>query len=336
MFLLFAWLAACFLPLDARAEPTTVLRFGSISPSESPWGRAMRDWSKEVAQATQGAVRIKWYLDGIAGEDLEQYERIKRGQLDGTASAYPVCEKVAPVLRVMRLQGLFQSRNEAKEVVNHLQSTAAAQAKDNGFSYLGNSGIGQQIILTRSPVRTMDELRKVKLSRWNVDDLGIAGARAMGLQIVPIDLLAEIGRAYDEGRVDGFITFVVPALIFQQSARAKYLLDLRGSYQWGCLVMTSKAMNRLPIEHQRILQASGARLAVRVEEESRKLEEELMGRIFQEQGLKILPISTSFRAEFFAAAQASRDQVGEKHFPKALLDRVLRILADFRAQHSKQ
>ena len=66
---------------------------------------------------------MKWYLGGIAGDELAALERVKRGQLDGEAGAI-FCQRLAPTLRVARVPGLFESREEFIYVVGPPQADA--------------------------------------------------------------------------------------------------------------------------------------------------------------------------------------------------------------------
>ena len=50
-------------------------------------------------------------------------ERVRKGQLDGVASGQFLCEAAAPSMRVLRMPGVFQSRDEARDVVAHLLPT---------------------------------------------------------------------------------------------------------------------------------------------------------------------------------------------------------------------
>jgi hypothetical protein len=50
--------------------------------------------------------------------------------------------------------------------------------------------------------------------------------------------------------------------------------------------------------------------------------------------LDSVPVSESFREEFFSAARAAREKLSDKFVKRALLDQVLKMLADHRAEHA--
>jgi hypothetical protein len=55
--------------------------------------------------------------------------------------------------------------------------------------------------------------------------------------------------------------------------------------------------------------------------------------LFEKQGLRPMPPSEAFRSEFFESARAARERTAVRLIPRALLDRVLHLLADYRAEH---
>lgn len=327
----FALLALFAAP--AAADPI-VLRFATVAPEGSPWARETQAFARNVEARSEGQVHIKWYLGGVAGDELEQGERIRRGQLAGSATGQMLCERIAPSLRIARLPGVFQDRDEAAYVMNRLQPALAAEAHQAGFILASNFGIGPDVLFTRRPVKSMAELRKLRLWHWDLDEVGIATSRAMGLEVVPLPI-AEAARAYDEGRIDGFFAIPSAALAFQWSARATYVIDLRRSYIWGCLIWSEAQGLALAPELQRALGLAAGAVQPRIEAAGRETDDALLGGLFAKQGLQVLAVDEGFREEFFASARAARERVGARYVRPQLLDQVLRMLADFRAEHRR-
>src|SRR5581483_5133972 len=91
-------LAAALTAARAPADGHFVVRMATVAPDGTAYARELRAFSREVADATQGEVSMKWYWGGIAGYDRQVAERVKRGQLDGVASGM-ICQLVAPSFR---------------------------------------------------------------------------------------------------------------------------------------------------------------------------------------------------------------------------------------------
>ena len=109
-----------------RAEPATVLRIATAAPDGTGWAREIRAFAREVEISTHGKVTVKWYFGGIAGDEVEVADRVQRGQLDGTASGGVLCQRSSPTMRVIGLQGMVQTRDEARHLHGLLRADIAA------------------------------------------------------------------------------------------------------------------------------------------------------------------------------------------------------------------
>jgi TRAP-type transport system periplasmic protein len=318
---------------SAAADPI-VVRMASVAPEGSAWANLLRDWAQELEAVSGGAVRAKWYFSGITGDELETFEGIRKNHLDGIASGGMICERLAPSMKIQGLAGVFQSREEAAYVMERLRPTLEQETRRAGFELLIQTGLGPEVLFTRTPVRSMADLRKNKMWRWSADEPGIAMAHEMGLPVVPLDLDVA-GKAYDDKRVDGFIAIPTAALAFQWSAQARYITDLRLGYLTGCVAVSQSALDRMTAEQQKLFRSLFAKYDALFQEMGRRQDEALLGGLFVKQGLKPIPPSEGFRSEFFEVARAARERAATRFVSRATLDRVLKWLADYRAEHSE-
>jgi len=326
---------ACFLALllaGSVARADTVLRMAAIAPDGSPWTRELKAFARELESRTKGRVRLKWYWGAIAGDELQVLDRIKRDQLDGEAGAQ-FCDRLAPSLRVMRMLGLFQSWDEAQYVEARLHSTLEAEFRQAGFTGFA-SGMGNDILFTRSPVRSLADLRKIRIWHWSLDDVLGAQLKAMGVSTVPTDV-ADAMKAYDDNKFDAFVSIPLGALAYQWSARTRYFTDLRLAFLPGCLVVANRGFDMLSVEDQHAFREAAAKLTVRFEDLGRTLDKRLVGGLFERQGLKHVPASELFRSELFAAAEEARAHVPPSLVPPQLMQKVGGWLADYRAQNHR-
>ena len=333
------WIAAtvlgALLCVSASAEPnaqTYVIRVATVAPDGSEWAKSFKGMQKELEAATSGRLRMKIYYGGSAGSELESRDRVLRGQLDGVVSGGMLCERLMPSMKVLRIPGLFQSRDESFYVTHELEETLEAEAHQAGFTLLGTSGIGPDMIFSRRPLRTMDEIVKTRLWVWDLDDTASMIKREMGWTPVPLSLTAA-ARAYDEGKIDGFYAIPSAVLAFQWYTQARYIIDLRASYLVGCVVVADRAIDALPVDLQKAFRLVNNGLVHRMENLGRRLDKKLLGGLFQKQGLQLVPVSETVRAEFFASARAARERLGAKLVPREIMDRVMKLLADYRAEH---
>jgi TRAP-type transport system periplasmic protein len=291
----------------AQADPIT-LRMATAVPEGTEWARVGKAFARDVEELTQGQVKVKWYLGGIAGNELQMLDRMKREQLDGVGSGGVLCQRLAPTIRVTRLVGLIHSRAEAELVITRLKPTLDEEFKKNGFVNLWEAGLGTSLIFSRKPVQSMDDLKQARLWTWDIDNVFSTGLRAMGVPIVasPLD---DAAPAYDSGRSDGFITMPAAALAFQWSAQTRYLTHLPMGFLSACFIMPNRTFDALPVEHQQAIRQASAKFQARMEEVGRQQDDALVeGGLFKRQGLQLMAASQAFRDAFYAAAKAVRDR----------------------------
>jgi TRAP-type transport system periplasmic protein len=315
----------------AAAEPHT-LRLATIAPEGTAWARELRAFARDVETATNGEVRVKMYFGAIAGDEMQVYGRIRRGQLDGAASGGAICEKLAPSMRVMRVMGLMNDYREVNHVTSRLLPTFEAEYKKNGFVHLGTTPLGAHILFTRKPVANLSDLTQGRYWVWLHDDVLQQEMPSLGVHLVPMEL-EEGARAYEQGRIDGFLAPPQVALAFQWSAHARYLTALPIDALSGCMVITERAFDQLPTASQQAVRNAAAKLAVRFGDLGVKTDAALLGGLFAKQGMTAVKLTDAFRAEFFTRARNIREQLGDKLVPTPLLNRVLTLLADYRAEH---
>ena len=100
----------------------------------------------------------------------------------------------------------------------------------------------------------------------------------------------------------------------------------------GCILIANRAFDRIAIEHQQIVRAAVAKMAMRIEDISQRDDEALVGALFARQGLQVSAPSAAFRADFFAAAEKARATLSESVVPHVVIARVLKALAEVRAK----
>jgi TRAP-type C4-dicarboxylate transport system substrate-binding protein len=318
----------------ARAEePAVRIRMAAAAPEGTGWAREFHTLARELAEATRGRVQMKWVLGGIAGDELQQLDRIQRGQLDGAAGAM-FCERLAPTMRVGRIVGLFQTREEWRFVMSRLLRDIDAEFARAGFVNLGVGSFGNVILFSRKPLRSFADLRQQRMWTYELDQVTISMLRHMGLNLQPGSLDGAL-KEYDEERVDGFVAAAQPALAFQWSSRARFFSDLVVNELPGCIALAQRTYDQLSLGQREALHQAVSKFQARFDELGRLVDDQLMNGLFEKQGTHRYAAPDALRSEFFEAARAAREQLGATLVPKELLARTLGLLADYRSAQQR-
>jgi len=323
----------CLLSLVGSAgasvadEGTRELRFAAIAPEGTAWARESHAFGREVESATGGGVRVKWYFGGIAGDELTELERLKRGQIDGLAGT-TYCQRIAPTLRALEVVGFVSSHDQAARAIKMLQPQVEREfAQTTIRAVFLTLGFGHRVLFSRMPVHSMTELRAGRYWVWDQDEVLRVQLPAMGVHIVPLPL-EEAAHAYEENRIDGFIVIPTAALAFQYSTLARYFTDLESGYLPGCLAMAQASIDRLQYKQQLQLMDAAAKLRLRVEDIGIRMDEQLLGgkSLFQKQGLRFVPMSASFREEWLREGRAAYRRLAAELVPSAGARKLLESL----------
>ncbi|HEX4462672.1 MAG TPA: TRAP transporter substrate-binding protein DctP, partial [Polyangia bacterium] len=298
-------------------------------PDGSMWARQARSFAREVEEASHGQLRVKWYFSGADGDERAQLRYLRERKLDGMASA--VCGSLAPALKVTSVVGLFQARDEGTYILRKLRPLIDKQMRDNGVTDLGLGGFGEAVLFSRTPVRSLAEMQRGTYFFWDMHPVGVEQLTLMGVHVKALSV-ADAGRAYDAGTIDGFVMSPTAALAFQWSTQTKYFNDLQLDFTPACLVVSNATMDALPIEQQRILHVAGERLATLFSQAGELQENELIHHLFEHQGLQRITVDASFRDEFYSAARKARAALPPDAVPADALRTVLDLLADYRAE----
>jgi TRAP-type transport system periplasmic protein len=324
-------LAVALLAAGATAHAETVtLRLASAVPEGTAWARELKAFSREVTASTHEQVQVKWYLGGIAGDELQAHERVQRDQLDGVVSGGMLCQKLAPSMRAASMASEFHDRDEVAYVMSRLKPIVDGELEKAGYVVVATAGMGFTFFFTRTPVRSMADLKRLRTWIWSLDDVLVRQLGAAGVNLVPLSVEGA-GRAYDHDEVDGFLALPTAAVAFQWSTQARYVLDLRVGYLTGCFLVARRAWDTLPHDQQQAVLNAAGKLQKRVEDIAQQSDQMLLGGLFAKQGLQALAASPALQSEFAEATQKAQQQVA-KLAPPGMLERVAGLIAEYRSR----
>ena len=315
----------------ATADGEHVIRISSIAPEGTAYARALRSLGADVQTETHGRVRIKTYFGAIAGEERDAWGRVQRGQIDGVASAAMLCEELSPTMRVMRLPGLFRSREEAVAVLNRIKPLTDKEFEKAGARNLGGVMVGPVILFTREPVHSFADIKQHTFWIWDADKVMTPVYPVLGFSVLPLPIY-EAAHAFEEKRHDGFVATPAAALAFQWSTLARYYEPMPIAYLVGCLVVANRALDELTLPDQQALQGAAAKAIIHIDEAGREMDAQLLGGLFEKQGLHRVTPSSQLQVEYDVSAVRARAELMAHHkIDPELLGRVEQMLAELRA-----
>jgi len=322
------------LALPARAE--TVIKFATLAPDGSTWAKVMSDLDKELQSKTGGQVRFKFYWGGVQGDEKDVVRKMRLGQLQSAGITGMGLGEVAPELRVLDVPFLFRSPSEVDYVLKTFDKDFRAALDSKGFALLGWTEVGFVHLFTKTPVRSVADLKNVKM--WVAEGDPVAETLFQEAAIHPIPLsITDVMTSMETGLINGVYCSPMAALALQWHAKMKYVSEIPITYASGAVIVSKKVVGGLTPEQRKSLFDVGAsqmrRLTALGREENRQAIETL-----KKEGLTLQPPASpdSVREMEQIGARARKDMAGRLYSPE-LLARIEKALADFRAKnHAKK
>jgi TRAP-type C4-dicarboxylate transport system substrate-binding protein len=124
-----------------------------------------------------------------------------------------------------------------------------AKVEAKGFKILVWAELGWTYFFTKTPARTPEELKKMKLYSWEGDPPATEAFRKVGLRPVTV-ASTDVLPALQTGMLEGFPTSALSALALQWFGLAKNMTNLKIAPMVGATVISMKAWNKIPEELQ--------------------------------------------------------------------------------------
>ena len=324
-------LLATFLALVlASASQALTLKIATIVPDGSSWLVEMHQAAKQIEERTDGRVKLKFYPGGVMGGDKTVLRKVRAGQLQGGAFTSGALAEIFPDIELYSLPLLFRNYEEVDHVRALLDEKLEAGMAKKGFVVLAISDGGFAYVLSRIPVRKVEDLEGLKF--WAVEDdkmtemtLDIAGVSPVPLPI------ADVYTALQTGLVDTVAAPPMGAIAFQWHTKVDYLTDVPLMYLTGVLAIDKRAFDRISPADRKVVRDE-VRIAARRLDEENRVGERGAREALENQGLEF--VSAESDEEILRWHEVSGEAIEKmramNRYSNSTLDEMLTILQTYR------
>jgi TRAP-type C4-dicarboxylate transport system substrate-binding protein len=309
---------------EARAE-TTTLKFATLLPQNSPWGRELKKWASLVTSDTGGDLVIDFEWSAQAGDEVLMVQKVRAGQLDGAiVSAMGLAQTGVTDALLFQLPGRFTDWAKLDSVQEVVGPDIEKEFEARGFVNLGWGGAGA--------IHAMSVGYEVHRPR---DLQGKATFIVAGDPIQPV-LLSSIGGitprtlALTEilpALAGGAITFLaVSPLLAEQlqwAARITHVSADPIGFAVGGFLASGPRMLALPQRFKDVMKARGTALQGKLQPLVRELDAKAFARMKANKVVYALTDAekNEWRSVFDDVAMKLRGTV----FTPAIFDRVMQL-----------
>lgn len=301
---------AALLALVASSARAVELKISTLAPDGSVWMKAMREGAAEVAERTQGRVKLRFYPGGSMGNESAVLRKIRVGQLHGGAFTVGTLAEVYPDIEVYALPVLFRSYDEVDYVRQHMDSKLAAGLEKNGFESFGFIEGGFAFLLSNRATRAFEDLKGLKAWVPEGDTFSADLLAEAGMSAIPLPM-ADVLTGLQTGLVDTVAGPPVGIVALQWFTKVKYLTELPLIYTCGTIALSSRSLEQVQEADRAVLGEVLGRVSATLDTRNRADNEQARAALAK-QGIQFVTISPESERRWQEIAAAARKRAVEK------------------------
>jgi TRAP-type C4-dicarboxylate transport system substrate-binding protein len=309
---------------SSAAHAVETIRFATLAPKTSTWGKALGAWEKIVATKTHDEVQVQIYYNGVQGDEAAVVSKMRTGQLDGAALSGVGLSLVYRDVMVLQLPGVTNSWPLVDLVRSLLEEPMKQGFRQGGFELLAWGDIGLVYQMSRGvEVRRPSDLRGRRPMVWRNEPVGPLLFSLIG-QVVPIPLdPTEVLPALRAGTID---IVAGPALAAEQLQWTPYLDHISEQVivaAIGGTLMSTLRLEKFTPDTRALLEDLQRRVGKAQTERIRQLDAEAKNRLMQR--MTVVRSSDDDKVEWYRVFLKAVRNLRHGVFSQTLIDRVLEI-----------
>jgi TRAP-type C4-dicarboxylate transport system substrate-binding protein len=283
------------LGLAARMQVVNV-KMASLAPEGSPWHQVLQDIAQDWRDISNGRVRLQIYAGGVIGDESDMVRKMRLNQVQAAALTAEGLSYIDKGIYGLSLPLLVDNYAELDWLRDQVESELHRRYEEKGFVVLAWADVGWVYWFTREPVRTPDDLRKLRLFTWAGDPHSPRLWKAAGFHAVSLSAV-DILPGLQTGLIDAIQSSPLTVASFQWFGIAKYMTKLPWAAMTGGLIISRQTWNRIPKGLRPQLLAAVEKRALRIKNEIRYTDNEAIT-IMQEHGLTAIDITAAEKEQW--------------------------------------
>ena len=322
--LVFMLAAACLLVGGSRAphadaDEKTVIRYATIAPGASAFGKILKAWGRSLNKETEGRVEFRYYAGGSQGDERDFIRKMRAGQMDAAGvTTIGLGIVVRPVL-VLSAPGVIETYEQLDLVREKMNERFTKMFDDAGFVLLSWSDAGKGRIMSTTPILKPADLKASRPWAWKDDPIFSEFLKVVGANAVRLGV-PEVYAALQTKMVDVVPSSAIAAVALQWFTKLKYMSKDTFGIIGGASLVKKEKFEQLSPGDQQVLIDTARRAAAALDKVARR-DDEKAYEVLLDRGIELTDTGPH-RAEWDKAADETLDRLTGRIFSKSLLAEV--------------
>jgi TRAP-type C4-dicarboxylate transport system substrate-binding protein len=329
-------LAAVFFLISASVAQGTgeiVIKVATLAPQGSEYHKILQEMGAQWQKASNGRIVFRLYPGGVTGDDLDIIRKMRLGTLDAGLLTVGGLSHIDRGILALEVPLAYADYGELDCVRDQVGPRLERQMEEKGFVVLGLSDGGWTHFFTKSPVKTPDDLKKLKMFSLAGDDQYVELCKKAGFNPVPLPS-TEIATALQTGLVNAITMSPQGVLLMQWQKQLTYMTDINWAVLLGGIVITKSAWEKIPVEIRPAIKQASLEACRQMREFARQTEQRDIDAL-KKSGVQVVPVDEKVLDEWRSLIEGVLKQVRGSYVPADALDTALKLRDQCRRQAGK-
>lgn len=315
----------------ASAQAPITVKMATLVPENSGWFLVLKDVADKWNKVSGGKVRVILYPGGRQGDDPDVVRKMNLGTLNaGVLTSVGVAE-IDKSVYALSIPMAFDGYDELYGVLDKMRPSLEAKLAAKGYVVLNWADGGWVHFFSKSPVRTPDDAKKLKMFSWAGDPKTTEIWKSAGFDPRPAPS-TELVTGLQTGLFELLGAPPQVAVITRYYETTKFMTDLKWGILLGATVIKKDVWERIPADLRpqllQIAQDAGRKLQADIRASGERDVEAM-----KKAGLTVVPVDAQARALWKQAAETTYPRVRGEVVPPEAFDEAMRLRDEYRKQH---
>lgn len=315
---------------SSSALAQTKIRLATMVPSGTSYHHSLQAMGEKWKKASNGAVSLTIYADGVMGSEDDIVRRMRVGQLQAAVLTVAGLSDIDPSVGALQKMPLvYRSLEEAAYVRNKLAPDLNRRLAEKGFVVLFWTDGGWVRFFSKEQATVPQDFKKMKIFVTAGDATLSELYKSAGFKPVLLEW-SDVLTSLQTGMVDALPTIPLHALSNQFYISTHHMLEVNWIPLVGALIMTKRSWDALPPAQQEEMMKAAAECGQEFQTNNRKENLEAVESM-QKRGLQVHTLSKDAEEEWRKFAESMYPEVRGRIVPADTFDKVMQLLHDYRA-----
>ena len=322
--------AGALLLASGAASAQVVIKMATLVPEGSDWHRIVLEMVDQWRKAGKGQIDVRLYPGGRAGDDVDVVRKMRLGTLNAALLTSAGLTEIDRGAMAMEIPMAYAGYGEFDCALDKVGPAVARRMQDKGFELLGWADAGYIQFFTKSPVRTPDDLRRLKMFAWAGDDQYVELWKSAGFNPVPLPS-TELATALKTGLVGAVSTTPQVAVTLQYVNDARNMTEIDWAVLAGGFVVSKATWEKIPADVRPQLLAAAREAGRKLSQSTRAATPRDLDAI-KRRGVNVVTLAPADRERWTKLVESVYSKVRGPLVPADMFDMALRSRDECRAK----